>query len=325
MQINTKLQGELRFRVFSSEDMNPDGTLKESSVPKLDTGFNSQLLTDAFFDAYCGGVGSGDGLTTFLQCGTGTAAPSPSDVSITALGPRQSLFSRNWSTSSNEMLCTTEYRFAQGAVVGTVAEVGCFQNGSGGSAMMRSLIKDVGGTPTTITLTSIDYLYVTWRVKATISLSDQTGTISIGGVDYNYTLRPCNWNAGATGGFGIFSPLNTRSFSTGSATGLIGLSAFGSQTLAAVTSAPTSGVNLAPANPTLAAYVGGSKERRLTWSIADSQANIVGGIGAVKVDGSSPEPTGGYQISFSAVSGGGKIPKDNTKTFSFSLLFTWSR
>lgn len=310
------------------EDLDDDGNPLPDINPRLDTGFTPNLITDGFFEQFLGGVSSGDDLTKYIQCGTGTTSPANGDVSITPLGPRAVLFSRAWSTTSNEITCTSEFRFTQGAVVGTVSEVGIFQNSSGGSTMMRSLIKDVGGTPTTITLTSIDYLYITWRVKSTVNLSNTTGTMTIAGVSYNYTLKPCLWNEGVSTGAGIFCPLTTRSFNIGPSTGLIGLLAYGSQTLGNVTTLPSAAegeLNLSPIDPTLSAYVSSSKQRKLTWSIADSQGNVAGGIGSLAACAVSPNTTGGYQISFAAVSGGGKIPKDNTKTLTLSLTFTWSR
>ena len=60
--------------------------------------------------------------------------------------------------------------------------------------MMRSLIKDVGEHQQPLTLTAMDFLYVKWRVSTTVNLSDITGTINISGTNYNYTMRPANWN-----------------------------------------------------------------------------------------------------------------------------------
>ncbi len=328
IEIKNKVSGELRFTVYRPEDIDPNGNPIGSAKPKLDTGFNPQLITDFFFDQWVGGSGTATALTSFIQCGTGTATPSASDVSITPLGPRAGIFSRNYSTSSNEITCTTEFRFAQGAVIGTVSEVGVFASSTGGSTTMRSLIKDLAGIPTTITLTSIDYLYITWRVKSTVSLSDQIGTITIGGVNYNYTIRPCTWNSNVSIGSNFFSPLNSLGYSDATSTAMFYTVVYGTQTLGSVTGQPSeeAGFSYLPSTAlSLASYTSGSKQRKLTWFFADSQANIVGGIGSIMVFINSPANGGGYQVSFSAVSGGGKIPKDNTKTFTFSLTFTWSR
>lgn len=329
LEINNKLYGEYRITVYRKEDLDDRGNPLSEAYPRIDTGFVPNLLTDFFFDQFCSGVQSQSGLTQYIQCGTGTSPAANTDTSITPIGPRAALHSRAYSAVSNELTCTSEYRFAQGAIVGTVSEVGIFQNSSGGSTCMRSLIKDTGGTPTTITLTSIDYLYITWRVKSTVSLSDTTGTLTIAGTSYNYTLRPSSWNApNLTSSSNMFQPMNALILQAVANTGFIGVSVYGSQTLGGVTSTPSSSegsASLSPLMPTYATYVSGSKSRKVTWFIADSQANFAGGIGSIAIQPFIGTYGGGYQISFAAVSGGGKIPKDNTKTLTFSLTFTWSR
>ncbi len=332
IEIHQKLGGELRFQVFSKEDLDEKGDPKAGVTPKLDTGFNKQIITDSYFESYVGGSTLYP-LNAFLYLGvgTGTAAATASDTTITQIGARvggnigtNPLSSG--SISGNEITQTLEYRFTQGAIIGTITEVGIFQNISGGNCFMRSLIKDVGGTPTSLTLTSIDFLYVTWRVKTIVDLSDKTGTITLGGVNYNYTLRPINWTSNGVNpstGTNIFGALTNSSAQTNF--GMLVARAYNTQTLVATSGAsPTSSENDLTSTKTQVVYAASSKQRKVSWVFNTSQANLTGGVGLV-VFANNIGVEMGYQVSFSAVSGGGRIPKDNTKTLTLSLTFTFGR
>lgn len=186
---------------------------------------------------------------------------------------------------------------------------------------MRSLIK-VSGVPTTITLTSMDFLYVQWRIKSTVALTDTTGTTFIGGVNYNWTMRPCYWTADLTGGSNPFT--YPSSGTVGSYLGFSSCAAYPTQTLGTVTSGPAGGA--ISGNATLFStntYTAGSKQRKMTYKFNITQGNHASGIGSIVLY--TTFSGAGYQISFEAVSGGGTIPKDNTKELTLGFTFSYGR
>ena len=170
----------------------------------------------------------------------------------------------------------------------------------------------------------MDFLYVRWRVTSTVNLSDVTGTVSIGGVSYNYALRPCFWNnlpsAGSVSS-SIFLPVANGS-SVNSYLGFGSCNAYATQTLGAVTSLP-GGAGSAGTAFSTNTYTASSKQRKLTYKWNITQGNTGSGIGAITVHNASFSM--GYQISFAAVSGGGTIPKDNTKEFTIGITFSFGR
>lgn len=324
MNIHTKFSGELRFRVFSADQLDAAGELLEDATPKVDTGFNPQLITDAFFESYVGG--SSVHRASFFEwmgVGTGTSTPAASDTTISQLGQRFYYYSSSGAVVGNTIEQYFEYRTTQGQIVGTISEVALFKEPTSGLTNMRSLIKDGSGVPTTLTLTVTDFLYVTWRVTTTVDLSDKTGTIALGGVTYNYVMRPATWTSGVSG----FGCENFFALSSGYSTPNSGFGAnciaWGSgQTLASVTSYPAMD-NFTTFAPTLDSYSPSSKQRKCTYTFGINDGNISGGIGCLVI-----RPTynqSGYQVSFSAQGTGNKIPKDNTKTMTLGITFSFGR
>lgn len=84
------------------------------------------------------------------------------------------------------------YRFAEGVATGNLAEVGV--GWASGSCFSRALILDGGGAPTTITLLSDESLDVTYELRLYPSTADVTGSLTLGGTSYSYTLRLSKFN-----------------------------------------------------------------------------------------------------------------------------------
>lgn len=326
MRVHTKFNGELSFQVWGVDSLDTEGNPLPGAKPKQETPFQPQIITDAFFETWLNGtfVNKTD-LFGYCAVGNGATAATAADTTISQVGTRFALFSGDYaySTTGSTITQTVGFRTTQGQIIGIISEVGLFSASTGGQTMMRSLIKDGGGTPTTLTLTSMDFLYVRWRVTSTVNLSDVTGTISIGGVSYNYALRPCFWNnlpsAGSVGS-SIFLPVANGS-NVNSYLGVGSCNAYATQTLGAVTSLP-GGAGSAGTAFSTNTYTASSKQRKLTYKWNITQGNTGSGIGAITVHNAS---FSGYQISFAAVSGGGTIPKDNTKEFTIGITFSFGR
>jgi hypothetical protein len=324
MNIHTKFSGELRFRVFSAEQLDSAGNPLETASPKIDTGFNPQLITDAFFESYVGGDTSRYEFFQFMGVGTGAATPVASDTTISQIGSRFVVASSGGSIVGNTIEQSIEYRAGQGQIVGTISEVALFKDSTGGFTNMRSLIKDGGGNPTTLTLTATDFLYVTWRVTSTVDLSDQTGTIVLGGVTYDYVMRPSGWTGGDLGMYGGNSfAASCNSSSSSHAFGFPYVMVGQSQTLGSVTANPDAPHWYSVGEITVGPYTPGSKQRKITYISSITNGNVSGGIGCMRLF--SSQGGNGYQISFSAQGTGNKIPKDNTKTMTLGITFSFGR
>lgn len=325
--IHTRFSGELAFQVWGAESLDENGNPLPGAKPKQELDYQPQMITDAFFETWLNGaIDTRADLFSQMGVGNGTTAAAATDTTISQIGTRFASFNSvvTYSVSGNEITQTNQYRTTQGQIIGTISEVGLFRNPTGGLTMMRSLIKDVGGTPTTLTLTSMDFLYVNWKVKSVVNLSDVTGVINLGGVNYNYVLRPCFWNSGlGTGNVNTapFAGLCTTS-NVSAALGFQTVSARPTQTLGSVTSTPGGGGFSGQLFSTNT-YTAGTKQRKMTYKWNITEGNTGSGIGSVTLTNSISYA--GYQVSFSAVSGGGTIPKDNTKELTLGFTFSYGR
>lgn len=324
MQVHTKFNGELSFQVWGAESLDEQGNPLPNAKPKQETPFQKQIITDAFFETWLNGSSQHrSDLFGYAGVGNGIVAATAADTTISQIGTRLPLFGSTSTTTvvGNTLAQTVEYRSTQGQIIGIISEVGLFGSTTGGQTMMRSLIKDSNGDATTLTLTAMDFIYIKWRVTTTVNLSDVTGVISIGGVSYNYALRPCSWTDNISSiGSNPFIAVSSGS-SVGSYLGYNAIRAYSTQTLGSVTSQPGGGGyggSLFSANT----YTAGSKSRKMTYKFTINEGNAPGGIGSIVVRNSSG---GGYQVSFSAVSGGGTIPKDNTKELTIGITFSYGR
>ena len=68
-------------------------------------------------------------------------------------------------------------------------------------AVLRALILDGGGSPTTLTILSDETLDVTYTIRVYPPTTDVTGSITLDGVSYGYTIRPCNVSTSGTGSY----------------------------------------------------------------------------------------------------------------------------
>lgn len=294
----------------------------------FDSGFHRQVMTNAFFDTYCGGTLSRAGLLGYAAVGTGLAEAAPGDTTITQVGPRRAAQSVESSASiaGNVITQRIQYRFNQGDITTPVTEAALFANTSGGSTMVRSRLKDGGGASTSIPLTSFDALYLTWEVDSVVDLAAASSVVAYGGDDYNVNIKPAYWTADATANpqgcgnvFAAFAHSNAAPSLFGFAAAYLGAS----QTL---TTDPAIGVltSAAVSSVSVGSYTAGSYQRTVSyvWAAGNAAANALGGVGCASVRNASNGS--GYQISFAAVSGGGRIPKDETNQFRLDLTLAYS-
>jgi hypothetical protein len=150
------------------------------------------LITDKGMDKI--GTSSINGSIWYCVVGTGTATPQVSDTALQAkTGPAVQDTSEVVSGTGAPLynvVINKSYQFPQGSVVGNIAEVGVCGDSSGNNLFSRARIIDGAGTPTTITVTSIDQLTVYYRLTCTQPLTDVSGSVTVSGTAYPYTFRP---------------------------------------------------------------------------------------------------------------------------------------
>lgn len=249
------------------------------------------------------------------QVGSGSTAPAEGQVALVSriAGTITIPSSVDSVSPSAPYYCavTRTYRFAEGVATGNLAEVGVGSSETGTTLFSRSLIKDSGGNPTTITILSDESLDVIYQLRYYAPVSDVTGTVvatgNIGGT-YDYILRAAN--------------VTNSSFATGwqlpEAQTYQGSSlsyAVHDTVIGAITSRP-SGTPMTITPPTSSAYVSGNYYIDRIATASAAQGNFAGGIRSffLKIG------IGAYQIQFTPA-----IPKTSNDVVQLTLRLSWSR
>lgn len=307
MNLDVGLAGEYRLVINR-----PDGS-------QTDTGWFPNIILNQGLDRL-GNSASGP-IIRYAHVGTGTSTPTAVQTGLDSFMAAADSSPTNYAEScvnegapSYAALHTWRYNFAQGAVVGNITEIGVGWGTTGNTLFSRALILDGTGSPTTITLVAIDQLTVYYRLRVVPTLTDLTGTINISGTNYNYVVRMSNVGSFATTQFLFNSHTN---FSIADASGFIAYPS--TSVLGAVTSQP-SGTTPTAGTTSNGSYTAGTYYRDITFNFSISQGNASGGIGAVRYIMPTSYSVIQFQMSFSPA-----IPKDNTKTFSMVMRYSWSR
>jgi hypothetical protein len=290
--------------------------LNEGTKREVDTGWFKNLIVNSGLDRLAVASPS---LFQWGSVGTGNATPTNSDTSLQAYVASTSNVTldsqNNGGPSGYVAQCQFHHVYAQGAVVGNMAEIGIGWASGGGSLWSRALILDGGGSPTTLTVTSIDQLTVYYELTCTPILTDLTGTVSISGTSYNYTGRISNCASFANGLYSTLQ-LNGSRFGLGT-----NASTYATQTLGAITSTPA-GTPASGGSSVAASYTSGNKYLDTTYTWLPADGNASGGVGAFSLNFSTNMQ---YQYVLAATSGGAVVPKDNTKTMTMVIRFSWDR
>lgn len=266
------------------------------------------LLTNAFYDRVATAA-----TLAFCQIGAGSTAPAPTDTNLVSYinntGNAITTNSVYVAGTPDYIEYSRTFRFTAGTATGTIAEVGMSWTTGTGNLMSRALVLDSGGSPTTITVLSDETLDVEYRFRWYPPMSDVTGTLTLSGVPYNYTLRASfvnvsGWSAQslATAGVGSGTVFSPTVFGTGSVLG-------------SRTSQPSGGASsLLSATTVLASYTNGTFYRQLNLTVPLANGNVAGGIKAMTCGFN----VGFYQILFDTI-----VPKDSTKVMTFSIRLGW--
>ena len=259
------------------------------------------------------------GSTSYVHVGTGNTTPAATDTGlvtfVAASNTQQSLSeTAQTSTSPYYLSRARTVRFGAGAAAGNLAEVGVGWAASGTVLFSRALILDGGGSPTTITVLSDEYLDVTYELRIYPPAADATGTITLDGVVYDYTARPSERDVYSNSypGWDVSSAGNA-SFGFDTAIAYDGI-------IGAQTASPAGSVDSSTSSAS-ETYSDSSLQAAVTSTWGLNDGNFAGGVRSLRIK------TGWalWQLEFAAQSGGGTIPKDNTKTLSFTVTHSWAR
>lgn len=137
----------------------------------------------------------------YAYVGSGNTSPSANDVSLYNRIATSSLLgiygaSTNAGSPTYHSYKSRTYTFGVGVAAGNLSEVGVgWSTTDINSIFSRALILDSYGNPTTITVLSDEYLYVTYEIQYYPLLTDTTGAVTftgnIGGT-YDYIIRRAN-------------------------------------------------------------------------------------------------------------------------------------
>lgn len=285
------------------------------------------LITNAGLD-YLGSTNH-DNLA-MCRIGTGNTAPANTDVSLVAqVGTGTTTVglgeANGYDGVGNYLYRRVSRRFNPGTVNGVnLAEVGMAASDAV-NLFSRSLIKDTGGSPTTITLAADEYLDVIYELRMYLPANDATTTATIDGVSTTVTIR-YSTNANA---FDAWSALlGTRMTPDLSAQQN---TAYGR----AVDTFPSSGLeflsqgsNSNNGTVTVATYSSGTYTTSVTTVFGPTIGNLTGGIQCVLMAGGNggkadlrwQSPYGWWAYNFST-----KLNKTNTRKATVTVGVTWGR
>lgn len=260
------------------------------------------LITNAGLDMLSTG-----GFMSCCQVGSGTTEPNVLD---TALASRvagttsASTVTRTATTSAPYYTSYTRtYTFAEGVAAGNLSEVGISATVNG-ELFSRARILDGIGNPTTITVLGDEILRVTYQLRHYRPVTDQTGTVTIGGVTHDYVSRASDITSA--------TELNSYGFSSDHSAHSARVYSGG---IDAVTGSP-SGTSATIGDPVSGEYTPGSHVRGVSASASIDQGNVAGGIRSATFGSGA----GSFQVEYDP-----PIAKDNTKVMTLNWQLSWGR
>lgn len=192
IKIPIKVKGFIHPQVFK------DGKLVRELKPF------PNLMTNRGRDRLAG-TSSWASSGSYCFVGTGNTAPAVTDLSLDSqLAKVVRDSGTDTVVGSPDYYHQTEsvFKFAVGAVAGNVAELGFSTTSTDADLCVRELVRDGGGSPTTIPVAADEQLIITYIFRKYVPTGDYTGTTPEG---VSYTLRAAratnslNWSA--TSGF----------------------------------------------------------------------------------------------------------------------------
>lgn len=307
--------GEIRLAGFYTFELNGEKVFEAPS---------KNLITDFGWDRLSN-LSTQLTTSTVVQVGTGNTAPALGDTSLQAFLAQVAGSTTTIGTGTDGTggysFTRGGYVFAQGAVIGNIAEVGFKVATGDGSLSSRSLVKDGLGNPAVIVVTAMDQLTVNYELRYYRAALDVSSTVLVAGVNTTYILRTASPIAGIGGPSGYgglnISKVYGTIYGSGSVLGAPGIDVSGStNTGIPVQTVVSKSITVNPTNTVVAFSTG---------VIGTADGNVTGGCLNYQFSptAAGSEPLGAYgniKMNFSPA-----IPKTNTKTLQFSFSFTFTR
>jgi hypothetical protein len=200
------------------------------------------------------------------------------------------------------------FRFAAGVAAGNLAEVGI--GWASNNLFSRALIRDGGGTPTTVTVLSDEVLDVVYELRVYWPTTDNVTTVNIGGTDYTVTVRASDVDQWANG-TSMFALL----LGNGLGDSLQDVLGYGPGSLGAVTEGPGGSFLNRPGTYGFdGSYVNNSNERK--YKLIAGLSDITTDIGSFNV----VTPLGMFKMGFSP-----SLPKTSSNILTINFKLAWAR
>lgn len=308
IKFDCRVEGFFRFEVYKNGE---DGT-EIAGTRRVVSDWQPNLILDAGLNRM---ATNGDYLNA-CQVGSGSSAPSDGQTGLdsriagtTSVAPGGATPFVAPSAPYYVGLRRT-YQFATGVATGNLSEVGVGWGITGTTLFSRSLIKDSGGLPTSITVLADESLDVVYEFRYYGPPDDITGSITatgnIGGI-YDYTLRAASFATANTNSWYLPQP-QTANSGAGNNTAYSGA-------IGTVTGRP-SGTTSNIGNASSASYVSDSFQLDRIQTVAANAGNFVGGLRSMALQ----IGIGVYQIEFDP-----PIPKTNVDVVELTLRLSWGR
>lgn len=303
-QANCQVQGYFKLSAVQGDaDGNPiPGTERELTdwFPNLITDNGMELL-------------KGPGFLNYIMVGSGSTAPAKTDTTLGAfVAGMAGTASKGPSdfTPVDYPWCSaqTTCQFAKGAAAGNLSELGVGISQT--NMFARSLIKDTSGNPTTITVTSIELLTVTyqWRVYFDLTYSHQD-QFTIDGTTYTTTTMAGLIRDDFATGWNINGFNDSGGLQVNASTGAVGSP--GSN---------PAGTYLGALAATNTMGAAGQYYRDVSLTVSESQwnDNITAFVTVLPISGA-------YNACLQKVGVSPALAKNNNKTLNLTIRVSWAR
>jgi len=307
LNIETQCEGWFSISAFKVDKTGEEvsGSRREP-VPPF-----KNLITDAGLNR----MGDNADWLNWCQVGSGSTAPSASDTALVSRvnGSSSKLSTAGTVQSSAPFYVsrTITYRFPQGAAAGNLSEVAVGWASSGG-LFSRALILDALGSPTAITVLPDELLDVTYQFRQYMPAVDGTQDLTLRAVVHAVVSRACAVTTTSGNTIWFISEQGTSAGTTG----VLGATAAFQGPIGSITAEGPGGTNAPPSTLSALAYSSGSLFRDHVVSFSNSDGNLSGGIGAIRVK----MGIGVYQFGFTPA-----IMKTADDILSLTFRHSWSR
>jgi hypothetical protein len=275
---------------------------------------------------------SGNGyIISGCAVGTGNSAESNGDTQLAAGLAATGTVQVSWATVAQTttapyyLTSSITFRFGTGSAAGNLSEVGMLggntTNVATGTVFSRALIKDGGGSPTTITILSDEILDVTYQLRTypTSSTGSFNQTINGTTTAFTYSVTPCGMTrtGGTLGsnnwGMGLYQ--NSTGMAANFYNANFNIEGGGTTAVASAVTTVPAGTNDAWQSVSSATYTDGNFYRDCTFNMPLNNGNFTWQTWVISFD-----PLGMFQIQMSPT-----MVKTASMTYSFVCRVSWGR